>query len=131
MFILRNTNLMTLTAPVKEATRRSIDLNEMLVRHPRSTFFRYSKSSSMTGAFIPPGALLLIDTEIEPKNSDIVLAEVNGRCIIRFLKKNKYTAWLCNASVKYQEIKITPARNVVIRGVVTYIISRPPHYTQP
>ena len=128
--MLRNTDLMTLTAPVKDAIRRSIDLDSILVQQLQSTYFRHSKGSSMSRAFIPPGALLVIDTDIEPKNSDIVLAEVDGRCLIRFLKKNKYTSWLCNASARYQEIKITPARNVVIRGVVTYIISRPSCNTQ-
>ena len=123
--MFRNTNLMTLTAPVKDATRRSIDLDSLLVQHPQSTIFRHLKSSSMTGAFIPDGAFLIIDTAIEPKNSDIVLAEVNGKCIVRFLKKNRYTSWLCNASTQYQEIKITPKSKIVIRGVVTYIISTP------
>lgn len=120
----RNTNLMILTAPVKDATRRSIDLEYLLVQHPQNTFFRYTESSAMARAFIPPGSLLLIDTAIEPKHSDIVLAEVNGKSIIRFLKKNKYTCWLCNAGVKYQEIKVTPDKNIVIRGVVTYIITK-------
>lgn len=114
---------MTITAPEKKAARQGFDLNALLVQHPEDTYFAYINGRCMAGAFIPPGALLVINRVLSPQNGDVVIARLNGRFIVRFLKKNKYTCWLCAPGRPYRELKITSDMNMSIWGVVTQIVS--------
>lgn len=120
-----NVHFMLLKAIMEQMHLHDFYVNEILFRHSRDTSFAWSTGNSMIKAFIPPSALLVGDNTQAPKNTDIIVAELHGKLIVRFFKKNNFTSWLCNAGTRYQEIKITPALNLKIIGVVTCIISVP------
>jgi DNA polymerase V len=69
-----------------ETAAGHVDLNN-LIKHPDATFLIRHKDLSMINAFIPPEALLVVDKSITPHNNSIVLANVNGTLMIRYLKK--------------------------------------------
>lgn len=112
-------------SPAQDYLEERIDLNKELVPHPLSTFIVQCEGDSMINAFISPGAKLLIDRSITPKNGDIVLAVINGEFTVKFLKKNEFKCWLCPANRKYKDIEITPEMNMQVWGVVTCILTDP------
>ena len=102
---------------------KSIDINELLVLNNSSTFIIESNSDSMINAFIPPNAKLVVDSSLDAKNGDIVLATIHGKPTVKYFKKNNYKSWLIPANSKYQEVEITEAMDLTILGVVTRIIT--------
>ena len=77
----------------------------------------------MINAFIPPRAKLLVDRLLTPKNGDIVVAEINGEFIVKYLKKNDFRCRLVPANSKYKDIQVTERVDMRIWGVVTNIIT--------
>jgi len=86
----------------------------------------------MLQAFIPPGALLVVDYAETPKDRSIVLATVNGEFVIRFLRQNGERAWLASANPRVADIKISAELNVTVIGVVIGVLfnmkNSPPMY---
>ena len=65
-------------SPAEQYTQDSLDLNELVVRHPSATFYAWAEGSSMELAGIYDGDLLVIDRSLEPVNGDVVIAAVAG-----------------------------------------------------
>ena len=116
---------MSFPSPARDYFEKSISLDKELIKHPQSTFFMHAEGDSTTPAYIPPRALLVIDRSLTPRNGDIVVAVMEGRFTVRYLRKNEHTCWLYPANKKYQEQKITPEMNMEVWGVVTQIIVNP------
>ena len=112
-------------SPAMDYVEKRIDLNEVLIKHPLSTFLCESEGLSMINAFIPPKAKLIVDRSITAKNEDIVLASVNGEFTVKYLKKNEFKCWLCPANSKFKDIEITEEMNMQVFGVVTTILINP------
>jgi DNA polymerase V len=109
-------------SPALDYMEERINLNEAYIKNPLATFMVEATGRSMINAFIPPGARLIVDRSLTPKNGDIVLAVLNGEFTIKFLKKNDFKCWLVPASSKFKEIEITEEMNMSVFGVVTTII---------
>jgi DNA polymerase V len=109
-------------SPALDYAEERIDLNQVLVKHPLSTFIAECDSDSMINAFIPPGAKLVVDKSITPQNGDIVVAVLNGEFTLKFLKKNMHKCWLMPANKKYQPIEVTAEMDMQVWGVVVYIL---------
>lgn len=110
-------------SPALDYMEERIDLNKTYIRHPLATFLVECTGDSMTGAFIPPRARLIVDRSLEPRNGDIVLAVIHGEFTVKFLKKSDFKCWLLPANEKYPDIEITPEMNLEVWGVVTAVIS--------
>src|SRR5690606_11226694 len=72
-------------SPAEDHVERSIDLNELLISRPSSTFMMRLTSSSMTRAGILAGDVLVIDRCLTPRNQDLVLAVIDGEFTVRRL----------------------------------------------
>ena len=112
-------------SPANDYLEKRLDLNDIIIKHPLSTFIVSCKGDSMINAFIPPKAMLVIDRSLTPKNGDIVLAVLNGEFTVKYLKKNDRKCWLVPANNKYRDIEITGDIDMQVWGVVTFIFSNP------
>jgi DNA polymerase V len=72
-------------SPAGDYMEAPIDLNEHIIEHPAATFFMRAEGESMTGAHIPPGALLVVDRALRPQNGSIVVAVVDGEYTVKRL----------------------------------------------
>ena len=109
-------------SPAFDYMEEPIDLNEFLIQHPLSTFMAKCDNDSMIEAFIPPGATLIIDKSLKPKNGDIVVAVLNGDFTLKFFKKDFNKCWLIPANKKYKDIEVTEDMEMNVWGVVTSVI---------
>lgn len=112
-------------SPAMDYLQEPINLNELLIKHPLSTFIIETEGLSMVNAFIPPKARLIIDRSLTPKNGDIVLASINGDFTVKFFKKNQFKCWLVPANKKFKEIEVTEEMDMQVFGVVTTILINP------
>lgn len=110
--------------PVEDAHGMALDLNELVVKHPVSTFYLRVEGDSMTGAGIQHGDIVAVDKSLEPKTGDIVVAAVDGDFTLKHLKKEGQKAWLVAANPDYPPIALHEATDATIWGVVTFMVRK-------
>ena len=108
--------------PAEDARGVALDLNELIIRHPVSTYYLRVEGDSMVGAGIINGDIVVVDKSLQPKSGDIVVAAVDGDFTLKHLKRDGDKAWLVAANPQYQPIALHEATSAELWGVVTYII---------
>lgn len=101
---------------------KHLDLNEYLIKHPSATFFVKASGSSMIGAGIQDGDILVVDKSKEAKHNSIVIAVLEGEFTVKRLMKKSSGTYLMPENPKYPPIPITETSNFEMWGVVTYVI---------
>jgi DNA polymerase V len=109
-------------SPAADSMETPIDLNEHIIEHPSATFFMRATGESMTGAHIPPDALLVIDRALTPKNGSIVIAVIDGEYTCKRLEKKLGKVRLLPENPKFQPIEISEFTQFEIWGVVRAIV---------
>jgi DNA polymerase V len=112
-------------SPANDYLEETIDLNKEFIPHPLATFIITTEGDSMTNAFIPNKAMLLVDKSLKAKTGDIVVAVVNGEFTVKYLEIKEFSCRLLPANEKYPPLKITEEIDMQIWGVVTKIIIDP------
>jgi DNA polymerase V len=112
-------------SPAADFTESSVDLNQLLIKHPAATFFIRVEGSSMVGAGIFPGDLLVVDRSLEPRHNTVIIAILNGEFTVKRLQKNNATVTLAPENPRYQSIRVTPESDFEVWGVVTHVIHEP------
>lgn len=105
---------------------------ENYANFPFSLFSRIDDSyivqvqgSSMIGANIEDGDLLLVDSSLIPENGSIVVVQINGEKTVKRLVKKEAKVLLVPENPKYNPIDVTSEDELDIFGVVTRIIKEP------
>jgi len=106
-------------APGDDLVEQPLDLNDLLVDNPTSTFFVRVTGDSMEGAKIFDGDVLVIDRSIEALSGMIVVAAVYGELVVKRLKKTSSGLSLCSENEGYEPILIDDTDGCFIWGVVT------------
>ena len=105
-------------APGDDLVEKPLDLNDLLIRNPTSTFFVRVSGDSMEGAGIFNGDILVVDRSVTPSDGRIVVAAVFGELVVKRLRKYPHKAELVSANDAYQPIVINDVDDVYIWGVV-------------
>lgn len=66
-----------------------IDLNELLIKNPTSTYFMKVEKTSSLNNEIKPGSLLIVDKDKDPGDRDIVVAAVKEELYISRIRIKK------------------------------------------
>jgi len=109
-------------SPEEEALRDVISMDEYLVTKPDSSFLLKVTGDSMIGEGIREGDLVIVEKGREPKNGDIVIAEVDGEWTMKYFIRKGKTIVLEAANPKYLPIK--PRSELRLGGVVTAVIRK-------
>jgi DNA polymerase V len=120
--ILENCVAAGFPSPATDYMEKDIDLMDVLIEHPQSTFFMRAKGDSMKDAFIPDNALLVVDKQIKPTSGKIVVAVVNGEFTLKRLVKTPRCWVLHPENAMYKPIQITEDMDFQVWGVVTKVI---------
>ncbi|MXY64100.1 MAG: translesion error-prone DNA polymerase V autoproteolytic subunit [Gammaproteobacteria bacterium] len=91
-------------SPADDYMDGKLDLNEHLIRHPAATFYCRVSGSSMEGAGIFDGDLLVVDRAVEPEHGSIVVAVVDGEMTCKIL--DRVRGRLLSANVSAPSIKV-------------------------
>jgi DNA polymerase V len=109
-------------SPAQDYMEEDINLQQLLIKHPLSTFLVKVKGHSMVNAHIPDGALLVVDKSKKPKNNDIVVGVVNGEFTVKRLIRKRDEVILQPENATFKPLTITEEMNFVVWGVVVHII---------
>lgn len=106
-------------SPANDYIDRVLDLNELCIRRPASTFFVRVSGDSMTDAGIFDQDILVVDRSISPKHEDFVIASLDGEFTIKKLcLKPVFKLEACNKN--YPDITIKDDWEVF--GVVVSVV---------
>lgn len=100
----------------------TLDLNEMLVKRPDTTFLLRVYGTSMINAGIFDNDVLIVDRSIRPSDGKVVIAAVNGELTVKRLSIEGKRVQLLPENETYPPIEITSDTDLQIMGVVTNVI---------
>lgn len=107
---------------LEEEQAETIQIDELLVQNPDTTYFLQVSGDSMSEAGIMDGDLVIVDAAREVKNRDIVVAEVDGEWTVKELIQRDGSLTLLPANARYQPIH--PKQELRIAGVVTGVVRK-------
>ena len=108
-------------SPATDYIEDDVDLNTHLIKNAPATFIIRVQGKSMANVGIYDGDLLIVDRSINPKNSSTVIANVNEELVVKTFIKGKNNNYLASGPNK---IELSESPNVIIWGVVTYVIHK-------
>ncbi len=114
-------------SPAEGDTEDNLDLNQHLIAHPAATFFVRVKGSSMIGAGIHNGDILIVDRALTAHNGTVVVAVLNGEFTVkRLCKRGESYLLIPEDQLPKQNAKkpiyITEEDQFEVWGVATYVI---------
>jgi len=106
------------SSPGDDHIENILDINDLVVKHPASTFFVRVEGDSMEGAGIFSGDVLVVDRAIEPFHNAIVVAAVFGEMVVKRLYSKEHIYTLNSENPAYAPIEIASHEDCYIWGVV-------------
>ena len=113
-------------SPADDFLEQPLDLNRALIPNPAATFFVRVEGDSMRDAGIDDGDLLIVDRSVEPAVGKIAICFVDGEFTVKRLAREGAHWVLLPSNPKYRPIHIAEEEQLVIWGVVTYVIKHLP-----
>jgi DNA polymerase V len=111
-----------LPCAAEDDVEAKIDLNQHLIRNPTSTFLVRTIGDSMIGAGIHSGDVLVVDRSLEPSQSKIVIAVLNGELTVKRIRYERKSVYLMPENPDYPAIAVNEGMELQIWGVVTNVI---------
>nr|WP_299074206.1 translesion error-prone DNA polymerase V autoproteolytic subunit [uncultured Allomuricauda sp.] len=109
-------------SPAEDFKEKRISLDNTLIKNKEATFYARVSGKSMIGAGLDDGDLLVIDRSLEPENRKIAVCFIDGEFTVKRLKIEKDKITLMPENKSYKPIKVTEENNLLIWGIVTYVI---------
>ncbi len=110
------------SAPAEQDIDRIVDLNEFLIEHPAATFFARVNGHNLRRLGINDGDVLIIDSAIDPADSKLVVALINGELTLKYYREINGKKYLQGEDRSFVPISIEPYLDFNIIGVVTKVI---------
>tara|TARA_B100001113_G_scaffold352653_1_gene354662 strand:+ start:88 stop:519 length:432 start_codon:yes stop_codon:yes gene_type:complete len=111
-------------SPADDFKDSRISLDSELVKNKEATFYARVSGDSMIGAGIEDGDLLVIDRSLQPENGKIAICLVDGDFTVKRIKKEKNRLYLVPENKKYKPIELKEENELIIWGVVEYVIKK-------
>ena len=111
-------------SPADDFKELRISIDREVVKNETATFYARVSGESMQGAGLDDGDLLVIDRSLEPEDKKIAVCFVDGEFTVKRLKVEKDCVYLMPENKKYEPIKVTEDNELIIWGVVTYVVKK-------
>jgi DNA polymerase V len=111
-------------SPAADFMENNIDLNKELSENPLATFYIKVKGNSMIDAGISDKDVLVVDRSLEPQNNKIAICFIDGEFTVKRIQLQKDCLYLMPENPNYAPIKVTQENQLIIWGIVTYVIKR-------
>ncbi len=109
-------------SPAEDYIEGRLDLNRHLIKHPAATFFVRVAGDSMIDAGIHPGDILVVDRALEPQDSNVVIAVIDGELTVKRISQRHGKLFLMPDNEAYQPLEILAEMEFEVWGVVTSVI---------
>ncbi|WP_281227141.1 LexA family protein [Flavobacterium aquiphilum] len=111
-------------SPATDFMESCIDLNKELSENPLATFYIKVKGNSMIDAGINDKDVLVVDRSLEPQNNKIAICCIDGEFTVKRIQVEKDCLFLMPENPNYEPIKVTEENQLIIWGMVTYVIKK-------
>lgn len=105
-------------SPAQDFVEKTLDINELCIKHPAATFFVRVAGDCMVDAGIFPGDILVVDRSLRADHGDIVIAVLDGEFTVKELVLRPKPA-LIPRNPAYSPIALNDESELEIFGVVT------------
>ena len=106
----------------EEDLSNTINLDDYLVKNKGSTYLLEVKGDSMIDEGIKEGDLVIAERRNDPKDGDIVIAEVDGGWTMKYFKKKGNIVYLKAANKNYSPIY--PQYDLKVAAIVKGVIRK-------
>ncbi len=108
-------------SPAQDYIEQTLDLNELCITRPASTYFVRVDGESMIEAGIYPNDVLVVDRSIAAQHGDIVIAGFHGEFTVKELELRPHPR-LIPRNCAFKAIDIPEGAELDIFGVVTNVV---------
>lgn len=109
-------------SPAEEELIDTMSLDEFLIKNKEATYMLKVSGDSMKDAGIMPGDMVLVDRSLTAAIGDIVIAEIDNKWTIKYLRKEGRRIYLEPANSKFKNIY--PTEELKIAAVVKAVIRK-------
>ena len=109
-------------SPAADWQARRLDVRDLLIPHPTTTYFARVSGYSMRGVCIGDGDIVVIDRAITATNESIIVAVLGETFTIKRLLRAKKRTLLLAENAGFPPIDVTGRTDFEIWGVVTFVI---------
>ncbi|MDO6739256.1 LexA family transcriptional regulator [Wenyingzhuangia sp. 2_MG-2023] len=111
-------------SPAADFEGKRISLDKELIKNETATFFARVDGDSMINAGMSDGDLLVIDRSLEPQSNKIAVCMLDGEFTVKRLRVTREAVYLVPENKSFSEIKVEDDQELVIWGIVTYVIKK-------
>jgi DNA polymerase V len=114
-------------SPADDYAERRLDLNDLVVAHPISTYFMRVQGESMTSACIFDGDIVAVDRGLTATHNRIIVARLGDGFTLKrlqIIKGGKRSVFLTSEHPNYPAIEVTGRTDFEVWGVVTWVMHR-------
>ncbi len=112
-------------SPASDYEERELDINDLVVPHPTSSYFMRVSGDSMVGACIYHDDIIVIDRAITAAHNRIVVARIGEEFTLKRLQLMKgRKIFLKPENPKYLAMDVTGRDDFEVWGVVTWVLHR-------
>ena len=111
-------------SPAEDYIEENLNLQDLMISHPSSTYFLKVDGESMIDAGIFSGDILVVDKAVSPKDGSIVVVILDGSFTVKRWYFENSQHILRAENVNYPDIVVDPTQHhdFEIWGVVTFAI---------
>ena len=109
-------------SPAQDFEGKRISLDKELIQNETATFFARVDGDSMQDAGMADGDLLVVDRSLEPRDGKIAVCMLDGDFTVKRLRVANGEVYLKAANPNYVDIKVEENQELVIWGIVTYVV---------
>jgi DNA polymerase V len=109
-------------SPAADYEEDNLDLNRHLIHNPAATFFVRVTGDSMIGAGIHHGDLLVVDRSLQPRDKNVVIADLDGELTVKRIRIRRGKLTLEPENRDYPAQEIRGDRPFEVWGVATHVI---------
>jgi len=109
-------------SPADDFLEEMIDLNEILVPNPVSSYLWRVVGDCMVDVKIFPGDVVVVDRSLAPKHRDVVLVIIDGEPTLKRLNRRGGVMVLHNENAKLPPFEVSEGTEISVWGVVTNTI---------
>lgn len=111
-------------SPAGDHLERALNLEELIVRRPTSTFYVRVEGDAMKASGIHDKDILVVDRSLNATNGSILVVTIDDEVLIRRLIKQGDRRFLVTDDASMPPIPVEHNTQWMIWGVVTYLIHK-------
>jgi repressor LexA len=100
----------------------TISINDYLIKDKLTTYILEVKGDSMIDEGIKDGDLVVVERKGEPKDGDIVIAEIDGGWTMKYFKRKGSLTYLKSANKRYSPLY--PQYDLKVAAIVKGVIRK-------